>query len=109
MLDGTLNTLSDQTDQVAVRTSTIGRETLKRDLRRITDDHQAVSANAKELVEQLQTSLQKWAEFESSHNSFTAWLESAMHIVRSASEMTADLDSKLEQVRRLKVDFTLTS
>jgi len=102
-----VNSLSEETDQVAVRTSAVGRESLKRDLRRICDDHQAVSTNGKELLEQLKTLLQKWTEFELSYGSFTSWLETAMQGIRNASEMTASLDAKLEHVNRVKVGFII--
>ena len=100
-----LNSLSEMTDQVAVQTSVVGRETLKRDLRRISGDYQAVSTNAQELLEQLQTLLQKWTDFELSHGSFTSWLETAVQTVRNASEMSASLDAKVEQVNTVKVGF----
>jgi len=104
-LDDMLKTLNDQTDCVAVRTSAVGQESLKRDVRRVFYDHQTVLTTAQELVKQLQLLLQRWAEFESLRDSFTSWLETAMHNVRSANEMVADLDAKLEQVTRVKVSL----
>jgi len=104
-LDDTLSMLRDQTDQVAVRASAIGQESLRRDLRRISDDHQAVTANAKELVEQLQLLLQKWEEFESSYSSFSLWLETTTNTVRNAGELAANLSAKLQHVSTLKVGF----
>jgi len=106
-LDDTLNMLRDQTDQVAVRTSAIGQESLRRDLRRISDDHQDVTTDAKELVEQLQMLLQKWAEFESSYSSFNLWLETTTNTVRNAGELAANLCAKLQQVSTFKVGFIL--
>jgi len=108
-LHDSVNSLSEETGQVAVRTSAVGRESLMRDLRCVSDDHQAVSTDAKELLEQLQTLLQKWTNFDLSHGSFTCWLETATQSVSNAREMPASLDAKLEQVNRVKVGFILMS
>lgn len=109
VLDDSLTSLSELTTQVAVQTSAIGRESLKCHLRHIFDDHQVMSTNASELLEQLKSLLQKWTNFELSHSSFTSWLETAMQSVRNAGEITACLDAKLEQVSRLKVGFVVMS
>jgi len=109
VLSDTLHMLSEVTEQVVVRTSTAGQDSLRRDVRRVSDDYEAVSTHARELVEQLQAVLQRWTEFESSHSLFTSWLDTTMQSVENASKVAADLDAKLDLVNQVKVSFDLVS
>jgi DNA-binding transcriptional regulator GbsR (MarR family) len=105
-MDDVLNTLNSQTDQVAARTSTVGREGLKRDLRRVTDEHKALTAHTNDMTEQLKSTLQKWNEFDALYNDLVQWLESTAQSLRVATEPAVDLETKIGKVTKVKVGLT---
>lgn len=102
-MDDLLSTLNGQTDQVAARTSTVGREALKRDQRRINDEHKALTTHTADMAEQLKSALQKWNEFDALYNDLIQWLESMAQAMRVAIEPAVDLEAKIGKVAKVKV------
>jgi len=102
-MDDMLRMLSSQTDQVASRTSAVGREALKRDLRRVSDENEMLTTQLSNLMEQLQFTMSKWNEFETLYSNLIQWLESLGQDIRALSESTVDLETKLGKVSHVKV------
>ena len=104
--DDSIKTLSDQMENLMQRTSAIGRDSLKHDYRSVVDRLHGVNIELAEKTTALGSALDKWAEFESSLNDCTAGLESVSQQLRSATEQASDLESKQNQVAKVKVRQT---
>ena len=99
--DSRISHLSEQNAKTQLNTSSAGKEILKKELDVLKSDWDGAISQAEDAQVALQAALQKWKEFEDTHNVLNNWLRSMEQQLKDF-ELRSTLEEKQEQVERFK-------
>ncbi len=100
--DSNLRGIVESCNRTALNTSPPGQEALKRDLSALQSRHQSLTTDVADARSSLQKVLQKWQEFEDSHEALQHWLHRTEQRLKDV-ELKASMEEKQEQVSKIKV------
>ncbi len=99
--DSKLSHVSELNAKTQVNTSPAGIEILKRELDSLKSDWDGAKGQAEDSAAALQTALQRWKEFEETHDAVNKWLKDMEQRLKDF-DLRSTLEEKQEQVEKLK-------
>ena len=96
-----LSHVSELNAKTQLNTSSAGKEILKREVEALRSDWDGAVTHAEDAQAALVSAVQKWKEFEETHNVLNNWLRSMEQQLKDF-ELRSTLEEKQEQVERFK-------